>query len=184
MERAVTTTSRWMMVRSAAEGSGQCYHDEQVPDGDRSGELLAGATRLVYTVGTSTRSADEFVSLLKGLGVEAVVDVRRFPSSRFEHFRREEMATSLPKVGLGYHYLGDSLGGYRTGGYQAFSGSEEFRRGLDELERIAAERRTAVVCAERLPWRCHRRFIGDGLRERGWQVVHVIDEKRTWSPAE
>lgn len=138
--------------------------------------------RSVYTLGTSTRTFTEFVALLKSVRVERVMDVRRFPGSRFQHFKREEMAKSLPHEGIGYSYLGQELGGYRAGGYEAFLASKEFERGLEMLEEIALERNSAIICAERLPWRCHRRFIGAELAKRGWQVVHIIDEKRVWSP--
>ncbi len=139
---------------------------------------------VVYTLGTSTRTWEEFVALLKHLGVDVVVDVRRFPTSRFEYFQKEELARLLPKEGMAYSHLGESLGGYRRGGYQAFLASEEFKRGLEEVEEIARERKTAIVCAERLPWRCHRRFIGMELERQGWQVIHVIDERRNWKPKE
>jgi len=143
---------------------------------------VAEANRVVYTLGTSTRTLEEFTALLKHLGVEVVVDVRRFPSSRFEYFRKEELARSLPEAGIDYCHLGGELGGYRSGGYQAFLATEEFKQGLGKLEEIARERKTAIVCAERLPWRCHRRFIGGELERRGWRVIHVIDERRSWSP--
>ena len=139
---------------------------------------------VVYTLGTSTRTWGEFVALLKHLGVEVVVDVRRFPTSRFEYFKKEELARLLIKEGIAYAHSGEMLGGYRRGGYQAFLASEEFKRGLEELEEIARERKTAIVCAERLPWRCHRRFIGMELERQGWQVIHVIDERRNWKPKE
>jgi len=143
---------------------------------------VAEVNRVVYTLGTSTRSLEEFIALLRHLGVEVVVDVRRFPTSRFEHFKKEELARSLPEAGIDYCHMGGELGGYRRGGYQAFLASEEFKQGLEKLEEIAKERKTAIVCAERLPWRCHRRFIGGELERRGWQVIHVIDERRNWSP--
>jgi uncharacterized protein (DUF488 family) len=138
--------------------------------------------KLVYTVGTSTRSLDEFVALLRRYGVEVMIDVRRFPSSRFPHFRREELAGSLPQQGIDYYHLGEKLGGYRKGGYEAFSATGEFKQGLMELTEIAGQRITAIICAERLPWRCHRRLIGAELSRQGWQVIHIIDEKRNWSP--
>ena len=138
-------------------------------------------SRLVYTLGTSTRSLEEFVALLKRSGVEVVIDVRRFPGSRFPYFSREELSRSVQPQGIDYYHLGEKLGGYRRGGYEAFSATEEFKQGLAELEEIACQRTAAIVCAERLPWRCHRRFIGAELSRRGWQVVHIIDEKRSWS---
>ena len=138
--------------------------------------------KLIYTLGTSTRSPGEFIELLTSHGVEVVVDVRRFPSSRFEHFCQEKLAHLLSEASINYVYLGEKLGGYRRGGYQNFTTTSEFQIGLKKLEEIAQNKRTAIICAERLPWRCHRRFIALELEKRGWQVNHIIDQEREWSP--
>ena len=116
--------------------------------------------------------------LLWSLNVEVVVDVRRFPTSRFDHFKREELSRLLKGEGFSYVYLGEELGGYRRGGYEAYLG----RQGLEKLEELARQMRVVVLCAERLPWRCHRRFIGQELGRDGFWVEHVIDEKRRWVP--
>lgn len=138
--------------------------------------------KLIYTLGTSLRSPVEFIELLTSHGVQVVVDVRRFPSSRFEHFCREKLAGLLSEAGIDYVYMGGELGGYRRGGYQAFTTSPEFRAGVEELEGVAQQKRTAIVCAERFPWRCHRRFISLELEKQGWQVKHIIDRGRDWLP--
>ena len=138
--------------------------------------------KLIYTLGTSTRSGEEFIELLTGHGVEVVVDVRRFPSSRFEHFCRKELARLLNEAGIDYVYMGEELGGYRRGGYQNFTTKSEFQMGVKKLEEIARKRRATIVCAERFPWRCHRRFIALELEKQGWQVNHVIDKERDWLP--
>lgn len=148
------------------------------------GRVMDGEHRVVYTLGTSNRTPDEFVGLIKNLGIETVVDVRRFPTSRFPHFVKEELARLLQEAEVGYVYLGEELGGYRRGKYQSHIHSEAFKKGLEQLEEAARERKTAILCAERLPWRCHRRFIGFELQQRGWRVNHVIDEKRSWVPRE
>lgn len=137
---------------------------------------------MIYTLGTSNRTAEEFLELLRSLGVEVVVDVRRFPRSRFDHFRREELVRLLEGGGFGYIYLGEELGGYRRGGYQSYLDTEGFREGLERLEGLARGRRAVLLCAERLPWRCHRRFIGWELERDGFRVIHIIDEKREWVP--
>ncbi len=131
-------------------------------------------------MGTGSRSLEEFVSLLRFYGIEMIADVRSFPKSKFPHFIGENLAQSLGEAGYGYTFLGRELGGYRTGGYEAYMQTYEFLHGMDLLERLAGRCRCAIVCAERLPWRCHRRFIGRSLRERGWTVEHVIDEGRLW----
>ena len=138
--------------------------------------------KLIYTLGTSTRSGDEFIELLTSHDVKLVVDVRRFPMSRFEHFHREKLEGLLLEVGIDYIYMGEKLGGYRRGGYQNFTATSQFQTGLSKLEEIAKEKRAAIVCAERFPWRCHRRFIALELEKRGWQMSHIIDKERDWVP--
>jgi uncharacterized protein (DUF488 family) len=144
---------------------------------------LTDSGRAIYTLGTSNRTLEEFLGLLEEFGLELVCDVRSFPTSeRFPHFRRDRLEAELEKAGFRYAWMGKELGGYRRGGYEAYMGTEDFKKGLKRLEEMARERRTAVVCAERFPWRCHRRFISAALLERGWEVVHVLDRGRVWSP--
>ena len=135
-----------------------------------------------FTLGSSTRSAQEFLDLLAHYQIEAIVDVRRFPTSRFEHFIKENLAPLLEEKGIAYLYLGEELGGYRSGGYEAYMKSEEFEAGLARLQGVAQKKRVAIMCSERLPWRCHRRHIGRALRERDWEVQHLIDLDRVWIP--
>ncbi len=127
---------------------------------------------IVYSLGTSRRSRPEFLDLLLNNSIEMVIDVRRFPTSKFEHFKQDQLSKLLLEAGIGYSYLGDELGGYRSRGYQAFIDTEEFKRGLERLEKIAQQNKVAIVCAERFPWRCHRRFISLELEKHGWKVVH------------
>ncbi len=136
----------------------------------------------IWSVGHSNRSLEEFVELLRGEQVERVVDVRRWPRSRFAHFCRDELATGLGRHDIDYRWLGEQLGGYRSGGYERHMRSEEFAQGLDELQRLAWGRPTSFICAEKLPWRCHRMHIADALVERGWEVLHLIEPGRTWQP--
>lgn len=141
-------------------------------------------SRRVFTLGSSTRSAQEFLDLLARYHVEAIVDVRRFPTSRFEHFIKENLPPLLEENGIAYFYLGEELGGYRSRGYEAHMKSEEFEAGLARLQGVAQKKRVAIMCSERLPWRCHRRHIGRALQERGWEVHHLIDLDRVWIPKE
>lgn len=141
--------------------------------------------RTVYTLGTSTRSREEFLSLLAEWGITRVCDVRSFPvSRRYPHFARETLSSYLRENGLDYRWLGDLLGGYRKGGYRAYMETPEFGQGIEELEMLAGEAPTAIVCAEMFPWKCHRRFIAAILRERGWKVIHILDTRREWIPRE
>ena len=136
----------------------------------------------IYSLGTSTRSKAEFTALLQSHGVEMAIDVRRFPTNRIDHFKQQALERLLAEVRIDYLYLGDKLGGYRSGGYRAFATTSEFKQGIDFVERTASQRRSAILCAERLPWRCHRRFIDSELAKRGWQTKHIIDENRVWLP--
>jgi uncharacterized protein (DUF488 family) len=137
---------------------------------------------LIYTLGTSTRTKEEFLELLACYHIETVVDMRSFPQSRFEHFTRGNLVEILEEEGIDYVYLGKELGGFRTGGYRSYAKGIQYQEGVSHLERIGKESITAFMCAERFPWRCHRRFIASSLEERGWQVIHIIDKDRIWRP--
>lgn len=142
-------------------------------------------TPRIYTVGSSTRTAAEFLAALAAFGVQTVADVRRFPRShRYPHFSRDALAALLREAAATYAWLGGDLGGHRPEGYPAYRETAPFSRGLTCLESLARGSPTAILCAERLPWRCHRRFIATALRRRGWTVVHILEPERTWAPAE
>lgn len=138
----------------------------------------------MYTIGSSTRQAQEFRTLLHWYHIETLVDVRIFPySKRFPHFSKASLKEMISASGLSYVYLGKALGGYRRGGYEAYTRTPEFAKGVDALEAIGRNTRTAFMCCERLPWKCHRRFIASELERRGWSVVHILDQGRTWQRA-
>ena len=137
---------------------------------------------VIYTSGTSTHRKEEFLDLVKYYRIETVVDVRSFPQSRFEHFKKDKLTGILQEEGFNYVYLGKELGGFRKGGYLSYTESPPYQEGISRLEQIGMERTTAFVCAERFPWKCHRRFIASSLEERGWKVEHIIDENRVWRP--
>ncbi|MDI6850720.1 MAG: DUF488 domain-containing protein [bacterium] len=126
-----------------------------------------------FTIGHSNRTMEEFIKILKETGVEIVVDVRRFPKSKFEHFNRENLEISLKEVGIEYYYLGDKLGGFRKGGYENYTKTKDFEEGIGILTEIARKKLTAIMCAEKLFFRCHRRFIARKLEEMGFEVIHL-----------
>jgi uncharacterized protein (DUF488 family) len=142
----------------------------------------------VYTVGHSTHSLDDLVELLVRHGVERLVDVRMIPASRrVPHFARERLAEELPSRGLDYVHMkalggrrrpapDSPNGGWRSAGFRGYADymqTDGFARALGALERLAAERPTAVMCAEALWWRCHRRLVADALIARGHRVSHI-----------
>ena len=145
----------------------------------------------MFTVGHSTRSVDEFVELLRGHGVGHVADVRTIPRSRHNpQFNEDELERSLSREEIGYihmkelggfrHALKDSPnGGWRNASFRGFAdymATAEFREGLEELMMIAELRHTAIMCAEAVPWRCHRSLIADALLSRGWPVRDILSQ--------
>lgn len=136
----------------------------------------------IYTVGHSGRLLEEFLSLLKEYGISLLVDVRRFPTSRkFPWYQREYLEGRLNEADIQYMWLGELLGGYRTGGYLKYMGSSEYSEGIDSLIKAAKKTsRTAIMCSEKLWFRCHRRYISDTLVERGFNVIHIIDMDRIY----
>lgn len=132
----------------------------------------------IFSIGTSNRSLEDFHEIVLSFGIELLVDVRRFPTSRFRHFTRENLETSSRELNIGYIWLSE-LGGHRSGGYEEYMRSDDFGHALSRLERLALDRITAFFCAERSPSRCHRRFIAQRLEQCGWVVVHIIDRAET-----
>jgi len=146
--------------------------------------------RRVLTVGHSTHDAEAFGALVQGAGIELIADVRAYPRSRrHPHFDRDAIEEWLP---VAYRHL-PALGGRRSpspdspnagwenAAFRAYAdhmATAEFAAGLAELEAQADERTAAVMCAEGLWWRCHRRLVADALTARGWAVDHVAPDGR------
>ena len=138
---------------------------------------------LIYSLGTSQRSWEEFIQILERYSLKQIIDVRSFPvSKRYPHFSKENLSRGLREEGRVYFWLGKELGGYRRGGYEAYTKTEAFKRGLEELILLAQKAPSVIICAERFPWRCHRRFIAKALEEKGIEVIHIIDLDRLWRP--
>jgi uncharacterized protein (DUF488 family) len=145
---------------------------------------------MIYTIGHGNRSIEEFVGLLKKSAIECLVDVRAYPASRrHPQFARESLDHSLADAGVLYIWEGKVLGGRRkleknsphvalkNPGFRAYAGhmtTEEFQRALDRLIDTGGGRRTAIMCAERLPWQCHRHLVSDSLVARGIRVLHLM----------
>jgi len=143
----------------------------------------------IWTVGHSTRSFEEFFGLLAGQRIERLVDVRRFPASqRVPWVTKQVVAAALRDRGIDYEHFED-LGGFRkpmagsrnTGwrnagfrGYADYMASSEFGAGVDRLVRLADQAQTAIMCAEAVPWKCHRSLLADSLVTRGIRVEHIL----------
>jgi uncharacterized protein (DUF488 family) len=145
----------------------------------------------LFTIGHSTRPLHEFVGLLRARRVAVLVDVRRFPRSRkFPHFNDDALAAELPPLGIRYlpmKALGgrrkaspDSVNtGWRTEGFRGYADymqTQAFAAAVEELVAVASEAPTAIMCAEAVPWRCHRSLIADAMLARGWTVLDIMSE--------
>lgn len=158
------------------------------------GRMTTNNLRTVWTIGHSTRSADDFVGLLHQYRIESVIDVRRFPGSRRNpQFHTDALAATLRAAGIGYVHL-VALGGRRRPrtdspnavwrnaafrGYADHMASPEFRDAFAILTTLATEQRCAILCAELLWWRCHRSMIADDLVLHGWRVIHILDNDKS-----
>jgi uncharacterized protein (DUF488 family) len=156
----------------------------------------------LWTIGHSTRSANEFLALLREHGIRQLIDVRRFPGSRLHpQFNREALAALLEENGIRYRHAPE-LGGRRHArddsvntawqhagfrGYADHMASAEFAGGLERLLEDAAAQPSAMMCAEAVPWQCHRNLLADALVARGHDVVHILgpvqSQAHTLNPA-
>jgi polynucleotide 5'-kinase involved in rRNA processing len=157
-----------------------------------SGTSLAamGRPRVIYTIGHSTRTQEQFLHLLQEFGIRRLADVRRFPTSRkFPHFHGAALQAALGQIGIAYRHFA-ALGGrrserrpnspnrgWRVEGFNAYADhmlSPEFQEAFQQLEEFATQVPTAVLCAELVPWRCHRLLLSDLLLAHGWTVLHLL----------
>ena len=143
----------------------------------------------IFTIGHSTRAIDEFIEILRAYAIERIVDIRTMPRSRHNpQFNRESLSQFLRNRRVSYRYLG-KLGGLRSThadsvnmgwrnksfrGYADYMQSREFQDGIEILIKLASEKRTAIMCAEAVPWRCHRSLVADALTVRGFVVMDLM----------
>jgi uncharacterized protein (DUF488 family) len=130
----------------------------------------------IWTIGHSSRSIEKFLELLNEQEIQVLVDVRSFPTSKIEHFKREQMEKWLPQYGIEYVWLGKELGGYRRDGYKRHMRTKTFREGIRRLLEIAKNKRVCIMCMEVNPKYCHRRFISAHLERKGVKVQHIIEK--------
>jgi uncharacterized protein (DUF488 family) len=147
----------------------------------------------IHTIGHSTRSLSELISALQAHGIKTLVDIRSFPMSRrLPHFNRENLEQELPESGIAYRWL-QQLGGRRKRimsdspnvalrndsfrNYADYMLTDEFETGVADLLRIAQQGPVAIMCAERVYFRCHRMLVSDYLTAHGHEVLHIDDEK-------
>ena len=154
----------------------------------------ANLTTRVLTIGHSTRSIESFIEILRARGVKRVIDVRTIPRSRTNpQFNSDSLAKALGEAGIGYTHIA-ALGGLRharkdslnTGwrnasfrGYADYMQTPEFAAALTTLIEAATREQVTIMCAEAVPWRCHRSLIGDALNARGIAVEDMMSATRT-----
>jgi uncharacterized protein (DUF488 family) len=144
----------------------------------------------IWTIGHSTRAIDHFIAMLQSFNIELVADIRSFPvSRRYPHFNKEDLEISLSAKKIKYMHLknlggrrpvkADSINtGWRNAAFRGFADymqTDDFRKGIEQLEIIAATKRTAYMCSEAVWWRCHRSLVSDFLKLRGWTVNHIME---------
>jgi len=143
---------------------------------------------LISTIGHSTRPIEELIHLIEANGIDQVADIRAIPRSRHNpQFNQETLAASLNQAGIAYRHL-PLLGGHRDGrsdsvntawrntsfrGFADYMQTPEFEQGLEQLMELASKAPTAMMCAEAVPWRCHRSLVADALVARGIAVQHI-----------
>jgi uncharacterized protein (DUF488 family) len=147
---------------------------------------------MIFTIGHGNRPIEELLALLKEAGIECLVDVRAYPASRrHPQFAREALERSLARAGIRYVWEGKALGGrrrpskdsrhvaLRSPAFRAYADhmeGAEFRAGAARLVDLSRSTRVSVMCAERLPWQCHRFLISDFLVASGERVCHLVGE--------
>ncbi|MGH7573672.1 MAG: DUF488 family protein [Longimicrobiales bacterium] len=152
------------------------------------------SAKTVYTIGHSTRSEEAFIDLLTSYGIEEVVDVRRFPGSRRNpQFNKGNLKEALANVDIEYTHMPELGGrrgrpdpaspntGWRVSAFQAYAdrmAEPDWVAALDALGERCRRNTVAYMCAEAVPWRCHRRLISDALTVRGFEVRHILSQGR------
>lgn len=145
--------------------------------------------KTIWTIGHSTHTLEELVAMLNSFEIKLLADIRSFPGSRkFPQFNKENLEVSLPENGIQYVHL-KKLGGRRKvnpaskniswrhlafRAYADYMETSDFKEGIEELEKIAQQQRTAYMCSEAVWWRCHRSMVSDYLKSKGWKVMHIM----------
>jgi len=155
---------------------------------------MSSAEKIIYTIGHSTRSEEEFIAILSSFSIEVLVDIRSYPGSRkYPHFNKEHLQKILPEHKIIYQHF-PQLGGRRKvvkdsknnawrndafRGYADYMQTEEYKKGIADLEAVAEKYTTAYMCSEAVWWRCHRSMVSDYLKWKGWNVQHILSKNKS-----
>ena len=150
--------------------------------------------KIIYTIGHSTRTQDEFIAMLLSFKIELLADIRSYPGSkRYPHFNKENLQKVLPGHKIIYQHFPELGGRRKTSkdsknsawkndafrGYADYMETQDFKRGIVKLEDIASHYTTAYMCSEAVWWRCHRSMVSDYLKWKGWKVLHIMAENKS-----
>jgi uncharacterized protein (DUF488 family) len=131
---------------------------------------------IIYTLGHSNRTFEQFLKILRRFEIHVLADVRRYPSSpRFTHFNTGVLKAALNDKGISYLWLGDYLGAFRPEGFENYMQSEQFAAGIIQLKELAQRMPTAIFCSERNFAACHRLHIASVLAEANFSVWHILE---------
>ncbi|MGI8951018.1 MAG: DUF488 domain-containing protein [Chitinophagaceae bacterium] len=150
-------------------------------------------SKIIYTIGHSTKSLEDFIQILQSFHIQLLADIRRFPGSRkFPHFNKDFLSASLKNSGINYIHL-EELGGRRKPlvnsqnnawrnasfrGYADYMQTNEFKKAVEQLEKLAQQQLTCYMCSEAVWWRCHRSMVSDYLKTKGWIVMHIMNKEK------
>ncbi len=150
--------------------------------------------KIVFTIGHSTRSLDDFIALLREHGIQQLIDIRTIPKSRHNpQFNQPDLRRALKNKRIGYRHM-KGLGGLRHAkkdsinmawqnasfrGFADYMQTDEFQKNLEKLMDYARKKQVAIMCAEAVPWRCHRSLIGDALLVHGFDVENIMSHTTT-----
>jgi uncharacterized protein (DUF488 family) len=167
--------------------------DAKKKRGTKKSSAPKGSSLRIFTIGHSNRPIEEFIRLLEAHGVKRVVDIRTIPRSRHNpQFNADVLPKSLHAADIDYtpmkelgglrHTTRDSINtGWKNASFRGFADymqTPEFAAAIDALIKIAADKTTAIMCAEAVPWRCHRSLVADALVARGIDVEHILSAIR------
>jgi uncharacterized protein (DUF488 family) len=125
----------------------------------------------IFTIGYGGRKIADFVALLQQNGIALVVDVRRFPRSKAPEYEKESLEAKLPPFGISYIWMGDTLGGFRWGGYPKYMETDDYWDGISKLLELAEPGNLVLMCKERTDAGCHRRYIMKTLADKGIKTI-------------
>jgi uncharacterized protein (DUF488 family) len=125
----------------------------------------------IFTIGYGGRKFADFVAHLQQHGIALVVDVRRFPRSKAPEYKKESLEAKLPPFGISYIWMGDTLGGFRRGGYPKYMETDDYRDGISKLLELAEQGTLVLMCKERTDAGCHRRYIAETLAGKGLKTT-------------